>query len=76
MRQLSFHEAFAESLVQLTPAKLKTLWKKVIFSGAGSPPRVFRSEDKCAQYVAVTKGAIRYISAATSHEGVKVIDIH
>ena len=69
------HEVFAESMVQLSPEKLKTLWKKYIFSGTGTPPKVLLSEKKCVEYIAATKGAIGYISSATSYDGVKVIEI-
>ena len=69
------HESFAKSVVHLSPVKLKSLWKKVIFSGAGIPPKILRSEKKCVEYVAQTSGAIAYISATSGHEGVKIIKI-
>ncbi len=75
LKQGATHEVFAESVVQLSPAKLKNLWKKVIFSGAGSPPKVVHSEEQCVEFVAATNGAIGYISSATAHEGVKVIEV-
>ncbi len=69
------HERFSEEVVGLSTANLKKLWKKVIFSGSGTPPKILRSEDKCVEYIAATDGAIGYISTATNHEGVKVIEI-
>jgi len=69
------HEAFTENIVKMTPMKLKTLWKKIIFSGAGIPPKILKTEEKMVEYVAATQGAIGYINAATAHEGVKVITI-
>ena len=70
------HENFARSIVQLSPAKLKSLWKKVIFSGAGAPPKIFRSEEECVEYIANTTGVLGYISSAVNHDGVKIIKIH
>jgi ABC-type phosphate transport system substrate-binding protein len=75
LKQGATHEAFAETMVELTPAKLKNLWKKVIFSGAGSPPKVVHSEAQCVAFVAATKGAIGYVSASTAIDGVKVIEV-
>ena len=69
------HEAFTENIVGTTPMKLKTLWKKVIFSGAGAPLKILKTEEKLVEFVAATKGAIGYINSATGHEGVKVITV-
>ncbi len=75
LKQGPTHEAFSRSLVHLSPAKLKRLWKKVIFSGSGLPPKILRSEEKCVSYIAATRGAIGYINPSTSYEGVKVINV-
>ena len=75
LKEGNTHITFANSIVHLSPEKLKSLWKKVIFSGAGRPPKIVHSEEKCVQYIAATKGAIGYINAATKHDGVKVIEV-
>jgi len=69
------HEAFSQNIVGTTPAKLKNFWKKVVFTGTGTPPKIFRKESGLLEFVAKTKGAIGYIDASASHEGVKVISI-
>ena len=69
------HEAFSTDVVKTTPMKLKTLWKKVIFTGSGASPKILKTEEKVVEFVAATKGAIGYIDSATSHEGVKVITV-
>ncbi len=69
------HEAFTENIVKTTPMKLRTLWKKVVFSGAGAPPKILKTEAKLVEFVTATKGAIGYINSTTSHEGVKVITV-
>jgi len=69
------HEAFIEEIVKTTPMKLRILWKKIIFSGAGTLPRILKSEEKLVEFVSATKGAIGYINAATRHENVKVITV-
>ncbi len=69
------HEAFAENVIGLSAAKLKNIWKKVIFTGTGTPPKIFRDEAELVQYVAETDGAVGYISATTPHEGVKPLSV-
>ncbi len=67
------HDAFVEDFVRTTPAKLKKIWKKVIFTGAGTPPKILKTEEDLIEFVAETAGAIGYIDAATPHDGVKLI---
>ncbi len=69
------HEQFVQDVVRTTPAKLRKLWKKVVFTGAGTPPKILKTEADLIEFVAETEGAIGYIDAATPHEGVKVISI-
>jgi len=67
------HDAFVEDFVRTTPAKLKKIWKKVVFTGAGTPPKILKTEADLIEFVAETAGAIGYIDAATPHEEVKLI---
>jgi len=70
------HDAFSNQLIGMAPRKLISIWKKVIFTGIGTPPKVLNSEAEMIQYVATTKGAIGYISASTSAENVIVFKIN
>lgn len=69
------HEAFSQNIVGTTPAKLKNFWKKVVFTGTGTPPKIFRKESDLLEFVARTKGSVGYVDASASHDGVKVISI-
>ncbi len=69
------HNKFAEDIVGITHSKLRDIWRNVIFTGLGKPPRIFRNETDLVEYVSKTKGAIGYISASTPHNGVKIISI-
>ena len=69
------HEAFVQDIVGTTPAKLKNIWKKIVFTGTGSPPKIFKQEEQLVEFVSETEGAIGYIDSSTSHEEVKVISI-
>ena len=69
------HNKFAQDIVGITHTRLRDIWRKVIFTGLGRPPRIFRNEPDLVEYVSKTNGAIGYISASTPHKGVKVISI-
>ena len=69
------HEAFSNQIIGMAPKKLIGVWKKVIFTGLGTPPKVFNTEAEMVQYVATTKGAIGYISVSTPAESVKVFKL-
>jgi ABC-type phosphate transport system substrate-binding protein len=67
------HDAFVRELVKTTSDRLTTLWKKVVFTGAGTPPKILKDETEVLAFVTETPGAIGYIAAATPHERVKVL---
>lgn len=69
------HEIFVRDILKTTTEHLTRLWKKVVFTGAGTPPKIVKEETGMVEFVAETPGAIGYIDAATPHEGVKVISI-
>jgi len=69
------HERFCQEIVKTTPSKLKNLWKKVVFTGSGTPPKIFKDEADLVEFVAETEGAIGYISKETPHEDVKTISL-
>lgn len=69
------HETFVRDIVGGTPAQLKNLWKKAVFTGTGTPPKVFKTEADLTKYVASTRGAIGYVNSSTAHGEVKVISL-
>ncbi|MFO7560855.1 MAG: hypothetical protein R6X10_18660 [Desulfobacterales bacterium] len=69
------HESFVRYYIHKTPAQYHRYWKKMVFSGRGIPPLTFRSETSLMAHVALTKGAIGYISSKTKPSGVKVIQV-
>ncbi|MCP4404355.1 MAG: hypothetical protein GY801_44525 [bacterium] len=75
LKKVATHEQFVQDIVKTTPAKLRKLWKKVVFTGAGTPPKILKTETDLIEFVAETEGAISYIDSSTAHEGVKVISI-
>lgn len=69
------HEHFIRHYIQKTPAQYHRYWKKLVFSGRGIPPMSFRDEKSLMAHVALTAGAIGYISPETKLSGVKKLKI-
>jgi len=60
------HEAFVRTYAGKTPSQFAVFWKKQAFTGKGFEPKAFASESELLKYVAATKGAIGYVSAAAA----------
>ncbi len=69
------HQSFVRYYIHKTPAQYHRYWKKLVFSGRGIPPLTFRSEKSLMSHIALTAGAIGYISSRIKPAGVKVIRI-
>ncbi len=69
------HEAFVRQYIGKTDAALETYYRSLVFTGKGSMPKALASEAEVVSYVANTRGAIGYVSAATNIGGVKVLDV-
>lgn len=75
LKEGALHEAFVKNIVGTTPAKLKNYWKKVVFTGTGTPPKIFKTEKELIEFITENEDTIGYISASTPHEHVKVIEM-
>ncbi|QTA91099.1 cobaltochelatase CobT-related protein [Desulfonema magnum] len=69
------HERFTKDIVGTTPAKLRRFWKKIVFTGTGTPPKIFKKETDLVKFISNTEGAIGYIDASVSPVNVKVIAV-
>jgi ABC-type phosphate transport system substrate-binding protein len=69
------HEAFLRQYLDKNDSALQTYYRSLVFTGKGSMPKALASDAEVVAYVARTKGAIGYVSAAASTEGVKVLDV-
>jgi TonB family protein len=69
------HEAFLHEYLGRTDDDLQTYYRVLVFTGRGSMPRKLGSDAEVVAYVARTRGAIGYVSTATSTEGVKTLAI-
>jgi hypothetical protein len=69
------HEAFLKEYVHKTAQALQTYYRAQLFAGNGSMPKVLNSDAEVVGYVAKTKGAIGYVAASASTDGVKTLEV-
>ena len=67
------HESFLSDVVGKSPSQFLSYWRKLAFSGKGSMPEEFESEDALVAFVKSTPGAIGYVGDATATDGVTVV---
>src|SRR6202049_1816 len=69
------HEAFLKQYLGKTDAVLGIYYRSLVFTGKAFMPKMLGSDEEVAAYVAKTKGAIGYVSAAVSTPGTKAIAV-
>lgn len=69
------HEVFLHHHLGNTPDEFRTLWRRAVFTGQGSMLKEFNSEPALLDYIALTPGAIGYVSHVSEHESVKVLTV-
>lgn len=69
------HERFLQDQIGISPSQFQILWKRLVFTGQGKPPRVAESGAAAVAIVASNRSTIAYIDESTPHEGVKVLRI-
>ena len=68
------HEAFLKEYLGKTESALETYYRSLVFTGKASMPKTVASDADVIAYVAKTKGAVGYVSADASAEGVKTLE--
>jgi ABC-type phosphate transport system substrate-binding protein len=69
------HEAFLKELLGKSDSALVTYYRSLVFTGKASMPKTFAADSEVVAYVSKTKGAIGYVAADASTEGVKTLEI-
>ena len=69
------HEAFLHDYLGQTDDELQKYYQALVFTGRGSMPKTVSSDAEVVAYVAKTRGAIGYVGAGASMEGVKTLAI-
>ncbi|MCV2370356.1 type 2 periplasmic-binding domain-containing protein [Roseateles oligotrophus] len=76
IKESPLREDFGNKILKKTPAQLKALWARQIFTGGAKPPRELASDDEVVKFVASTPGAIGYVDAGKANATVKVVAKH
>jgi ABC-type phosphate transport system substrate-binding protein len=67
------HSAFLKQYIKKSVSKWNAHWKRMVFTGNGTPPKQFKTEQELLEYVTETEGAIGYIDAETLVDNNKLI---
>jgi ABC-type phosphate transport system substrate-binding protein len=67
--------AFSRDVHRKGVGAIAAYWQRQIFSGRGVPPVVKKTDAEVLDYVRSNPGAIGYVSAGASTDGVKVLKI-
>ena len=68
-------ESFSSDVHRKSPDVVAAYWQKQIFSGRGVPPVVKKSDAEVLEHVRSNPGAVGYVSAGASTQGVKVLEL-
>lgn len=74
-RTTAVHEVFLREVLGKTPAQVESHWQAQIFSGRANLPQVFNSDADVVDFVRRNRGAVGYVSADASTDGVKVVRV-
>jgi len=69
------HETFVKQFLGKTSDTLQTYYRSLVFTGKGSMPKMLNTDTEMVSYIAKTKGAIGYVNADASLEGVKTLEV-
>jgi hypothetical protein len=69
------HEAFVKEYLGKTDTALQTYYRSLVFTGKASMPKTLGGDAEVVAYVAKTKGAVGYVSAAAATQGVKTLEV-
>ena len=69
------HKRFLSTCLHRSHSSFINYWKRMVFTGKGVMPKVFKDEREIVEYVRKHKSAIGYISSSTPHVGVKSLVI-
>ena len=69
------HEVFLGKHIGVSSDEFRAQWRKAVFTGQGAMPKAFDSESALIEYVAVTPGAVGYVSRISSQNNVKCLAV-
>jgi ABC-type phosphate transport system substrate-binding protein len=67
--------AFLSGTMQKSVSQFRTYWKRLLFSGGGTVPKVFRTNGQILDFVARQPGGIGVVEASAVDDRVRVLEI-
>ncbi|MBN1625650.1 MAG: substrate-binding domain-containing protein, partial [Deltaproteobacteria bacterium] len=71
----SVSDQFFSEYINKSSAQFSSYWKEKVFTGQGTPPKSFSSDEEMVQFVSQTDGAIGYVSSSEGLDTVKIFTI-
>lgn len=68
-------EIFLAGTLKKSVSQFRAYWKRLLFSGGGTVPKVFRSSSQLVDFVARQPGAIAVIEASAVDDRVRVLEV-
>mgnify|MGYP001359787419 CR=1 FL=1 len=68
-------ETFLAGTLKKSVSQFRAYWKRLLFSGGGTVPKVFRNSSQLVDFVARQPGAIAVIEASAVDDRVRVLEI-
>jgi ABC-type phosphate transport system substrate-binding protein len=68
-------EAFLSGTLKKSVSQFRAYWKRLLFSGGGAVPKVFRTSGQILDFVARQPGAIGVVEASAVDDRVRVLEI-
>ena len=72
LKRSELQDKFLSTYVGKTPSQYLSYWRNIVFSGSGSMPRRFATENELLGYVATEKGAVCSIANTNLTHGMDV----
>jgi len=69
------HKTFLGDITQMTPMQFSVYWKKIIFTGNGTPITVVKDEAEMKEFIKANVAAIGYISPTALDTGLKDVPL-
>ena len=69
------HEAFLKTYLGKNDSALQAFYRSLVFTGKASMPKSVANDAEVVSYVAKTKGAVGYVSAVATTDGVKTLEV-
>jgi len=68
-------ELFLSGTLKKSVSQFRAYWKRLLFSGGGAVPKVFRNHDQLLDFVARQPGAIGIVEASAVNDRIRVLEI-